>query len=185
MWKIELHSGAELRPLPSWRAEEFLAHVDRAREHTAPWIPIPHRVRDLDTARAVLQEYADFEARDGRRLYGIWQDGVLVGGTSFPVFDATSGTCEVGVWVEPSAEGKGLVTAACTRMIDWAIGERGMVRVEWRTSPDNARSKALAARLGMTYEGTLRSTYSLRGQRSDTEIWSLLADEWRRPATGQ
>ncbi len=189
MWRIELHGGAELRPLEPWRAAEFLAHVDRARAHTAPWIPIPHRVRDLDTARAVLQEYADFEARDGRRLYGIWLDGLLVGGTSFPVFDATAGSCEIGVWLEPAAEGRGLVTAACTRMIDWVFGERGMHRVEWHTDPDNARSKAVAARLGMTYEGTLRSAYAVGGGRHDTEIWSLLAREWpgvraAQPAVG-
>src|SRR5215467_8559441 len=141
MWKIEIAPDAELRPVDPWLAEEFLAHVDRAREHTAPWIPIPHRVVDLASARALLQEYADTTARDGRRIYGIWWDGTLVGGTSFPAFDATAGTCEVGVWLEPSAEGHGLVTAACTRMISWAFGERGLRRAEWRTDPRNTRSK--------------------------------------------
>ncbi|HKD98809.1 MAG TPA: GNAT family protein [Micromonosporaceae bacterium] len=179
MWQIEIGPDAVLRPLDPWLAEEFLAHVNRAREHTAPWVPIPHRVVNLETARGYLQKYADTAALDGRRIYGIWLAGTLVGGTTFAAFDVVSGTCEVGVWLEPAGEGRGLITAACTRMLTWAFCERGLHRAEWHVDPRNDRSKAVATRLGMTYEGTLRSTFAIVGPRRDTEIWSVLADEWR------
>ena len=65
---------------------------------------------DLPSARNTLQRYADLQARDAGRLYGIWLDGVLVGGTMFVSFDAASGNCEVGCWLEPAATGRGLVT---------------------------------------------------------------------------
>jgi RimJ/RimL family protein N-acetyltransferase len=63
-------------------------------------------------------------------------------------------------------------------MIDYAVRERGMKRVEWLCAPANARSKAAAARLGMTHEGTLRSSFVIDGKRLDSEVWSVLADEW-------
>jgi ribosomal-protein-serine acetyltransferase len=78
--------------------------------------------------------------------------GDLVGGTLFRAFDAEAGVCEVGVWLAPQAEGRGLVTRAVRHMLDWAIRVRGIRRVEWRTDPDNARSRAVAQRLGMTLE---------------------------------
>jgi ribosomal-protein-serine acetyltransferase len=31
----------------------------------------------------------------------------------------------------------------------------------------------------MTLEGTLRSSFVLGGERRDTEVWAVLADEWR------
>jgi RimJ/RimL family protein N-acetyltransferase len=67
-------------------------------------------------------------------------------------------------------------------MIDWAIGVRGMSRVEWRTVPGNARSIAAAKRLGMTREGVLRQGFPFGGVRHDVEIWSLLASDRIRTA---
>lgn len=78
------------------------------------------------------------------------------------------------------------MTRAAQRMIDWALGERDLARVEWRTVPHNARSRAVARRLGMTREGVLRGAFPFLGERLDIEVWSLLATEWRPagPATG-
>ncbi|MFC4858744.1 GNAT family N-acetyltransferase [Actinophytocola glycyrrhizae] len=71
-----------------------------------------------------------------------------------------------------------LVTRASTAMIDWAFRERGMHRVEWRCPSANTRSSAVARRLGMTREGTLREAFSLHGVRHDVEVWAVLASEW-------
>ncbi|MET7307264.1 GNAT family N-acetyltransferase [Streptomyces sp. NPDC005134] len=171
--------GAELRPLEIWQAEEFLAHIDRARDLVDPWIPFATFATDLESARALLQRYADKQAADTGRLYGIWLDGTLVGGVLFRIFDTGSGNCEVGCWLESAGEGRGLVTRAVRKLIDWAVEERGMHRVEWVASSANTRSVAVAKRLGMTRDGVLRENYPYRGVRHDSEIWSVLAPEWR------
>jgi ribosomal-protein-serine acetyltransferase len=178
MFTLQLADGVSFGPLEPWRADEFAAAVDRAREHLLPWIPFASRVVDVDSARELLQRYADKHAEDSGAMYGIWVDGVLKGGTLFRTFDPTMGVCEVGVWLDPSAEGRGLVKSAVTHMIDWAVKVRGMRRVEWFCAPANERSKAAAARLGMTYEGTLRSSFVVNGARLDSEVWAVLADDW-------
>jgi ribosomal-protein-serine acetyltransferase len=184
MFALPLTPSAVLRPLEPWHDEEFLAHLDRAREHIAPWVSAAFVARDLGEARAVLRRYADKRAKDGGGIWGIWLDGRLVGGVMFVSFDTALGGCEAGCWLEPAAEGQGLVTRAAERIIDWAVAERGIARVEWRTKPGNARSIAVARRLGMSRDGTLRQVYpDGAGGRTDLEIWSVLADEWRvRPA---
>ncbi|MEU6939886.1 hypothetical protein ABZ943_24760, partial [Streptomyces rubiginosohelvolus] len=40
---------AELRPLEIWQDEEFLAHMDRARELVDPWIPFASFATDRDS----------------------------------------------------------------------------------------------------------------------------------------
>jgi ribosomal-protein-serine acetyltransferase len=179
MFAYPLGDGAQLRPLEPWQAAEFAAYLDRVRPHLAPWLPWAGAIVDTDGARAWLQRYADAQAADGGRIYGIWLDGVLVGGTLFRIFDGWLSSCEIGVWLAPEAEGRGLVTAAARHMIDWAVRERGMNRVEWRTVPSNARSIAVAKRLGMTREGVQREAVPHAGERHDDEVWSLLAAEWR------
>ncbi|MFE2598140.1 GNAT family N-acetyltransferase [Streptomyces sp. NPDC057617] len=179
MFAIPLGDGAELRPLEPWQAEEFLAHMDRARDLVDEHIPLARAASDLDSARAVLVSYARKQADDSGRIYGIWLDSTLVGGVLFRVFDAESGNCEVGCWLEPAGTGRGLVTRAARVLIDWAVEERGIHRVEWRVSTANTPSIRVAQRLGMTREGVLREGYPYDGVRQSTEIWSVLAPEWR------
>jgi RimJ/RimL family protein N-acetyltransferase len=176
---MQLGDGAELRPLEPWQAEEFLAHLDRGREFIKRHIALPDIVTDLASSRAYLQAYADKTAADAGRLYGIWQDGELVGGVLFKTMDVRAGTAEAGCWLEPSAVGRGLVTRAARLIIDWAVGERGIHRVEWLVSAANAPSIAVARRLGMTKDGVLRESYPYRGERHDIEVWSVLAPDWR------
>jgi ribosomal-protein-serine acetyltransferase len=179
MFAYPLGDGGQLCPLEPWQAAELAAYLDRARDHLAPWLPWATAVTDVDSARRWLQRYADRQAADEGRIYGIWLDDVLVGGALFRVFDADGGSCEVGVWLAPEAGGRGLVTRAARVMIDWAVGVRGMTRVEWHTVPDNVRSIAVAKRLGMRRDGVLRQAFPYQGVRHDVEVWSLLADEWK------
>lgn len=179
MFATSLGEDAELRPLEPWQAEEFLDHVERAREYAGPYVPLTVLAEDLESARGVLQRYADKQAADTGRLYGIWLDGTLVGGVLFRIFDTSVDGCEIGVWLEPSAAGRGLVTRASRVLIDWAVDRRGMHRIEWLVSSRNDRSKATAARLGFTRDGVLRESFPWQGIRHDMEVWSVLAPEWR------
>jgi len=121
-----------LRPLEIWHAAEFAAHMDRAREHIRPWVGPRFITKDEAGAYAKLARYAEHNAQDGARIYGIWDSGVLVGGVLFVEFSADSGTCEIGCWLEPGAEGSGLITKACRALLDWAFDERSIHRAEWR-----------------------------------------------------
>ncbi|MER7456856.1 GNAT family protein [Micromonospora sp. NPDC126480] len=181
MFALSLTEDAVLRPLEPWRAEEFLTHLDRAREHIRPWVGPSFVAADLGSARAVLQRHADRWAADGGGIWGIWDRGTLVGGVLFVSFDAALGLCEVGCWLEPGAEGRGLVSRAVSRLVDWSVHDRGIQRVEWVCNARNERSIAVARRLGFHLDGTLRAKYPapVGDGRIDMQVWSVLADEWR------
>lgn len=176
MLTLPLTDDAELCDMEPWQAEELAAFIDKHRAHLAPWLPWATNITDTAGARRWIQHYADGRAADGPRMYGIRVGGELAGGTVFRIFDTAAGVCELGVWLAPWAEGRGLVTRATRHMIHWAVDVRGMSRVEWRAMPDNRRSTAVAERLGMTREGTLRSQFSLNGVRQDIEVWALVAE---------
>ena len=179
MFSQALRDDARLAPLEVWHADELADHLDRASEHIRPWVGPAFVTDDIDGARATLTRYAGRAAADGARLYGLWRGGTLVGGVMFTAFDATAGVCEVGCWLEPSAEGHGLVTAASRMLLDWALVTRGLHRAEWHCRADNDRSAAVARRLGMTLEGVRRESWQYQGVRYDKQVWSVLAPEWR------
>jgi len=178
MLRYPLDETAEMRALEPWNAAEFAAYIERNREHLGPWLPWATSLTDVDGTRAWLQRYADSQASDGGRIYGIWAGGELVGGTLFRTFEPRFGTAEIGVWISPEAGGRGLITRAARRMIEWVFSERGMHRVEWRCFTDNERSIAAAKRLGMTLDGVMREAFPHNGVRHDVQVWSLLVSEY-------
>ncbi|MES4892767.1 GNAT family N-acetyltransferase [Streptomyces sp. NPDC096012] len=180
MYAIPLgDDGAELRPLETWHAEELLACIDRGREFIGRHVGLADAVTDLESARAFLTSYAVKRSADAGSLHGVWLGGRLVGGLLFRVWDTPAGVCEAGCWLEPRAAGRGLVTRGMRVLFDWAFEERGMHRVEWHVSSANGPSINVARRLGMSREGLLRENYLHRGVRTSTEIWAVLAPEWR------
>jgi RimJ/RimL family protein N-acetyltransferase len=178
MLSMPLADDAELRALEPWQEDEFAQHIEAAREYLEPWLPLVQRVSEPDGARKLLQHYADAQARGEGRIMGIWIDGKLSGGTLFRIWENKTGMCELGVWLTPEATGRGLITKACTAMIDWAFHVRGMHRAEWRCAPDNERSSAVARRLGMRLDGTLRDAFVHNDRHQDVQVWSVLATEW-------
>ncbi|MGW0706416.1 GNAT family N-acetyltransferase [Streptomyces sp. NPDC002643] len=175
MFSHPLAPGAELRALEPWRAREFYEFVERSGAHLAPWLPWATAIDDVAKAEAWLRGYAEDQIRDGRRLFGIWLDGLLVGGAGFATFDTRNGTCSLGAWLAPEARGRGLVTLAARHLTDWALTTRGLTRVEWSAATTNTPSLAVPKRLGMRREGVLRSSVKLAGVHHDVEVWSLVA----------
>jgi ribosomal-protein-serine acetyltransferase len=178
MFDVALPTGGVLKFLEPWRAEEFSAHLDRARAHIRPWVGPSFIAAGVEGARATLTRYAEATARDGARIYGIWDDGMLVGGVMFVEFSPAGRSCEIGCWLEPAAEGRGHITAAVEVLLAYAFAERGLHRAEWRCRGDNERSIAVARRLGMIREGELREAWPVDGVFHDKAIWSILDREW-------
>ncbi|MDM4762440.1 GNAT family protein [Galbitalea sp. SE-J8] len=173
-----LPTGGVLEPLEPWRADEFAAHLDRAREHIRPWVGPSFVSTDLGGARATLARYAESTARDGARIWGIWSEGTLIGGVMFVEFSAGTGVCEIGCWSEPAGEGHGHVGAAVRELLRYAFDVRGLHRAEWRCRSDNVRSIALAERVGMTFEGRLREAWQVAGVFHDKAVYSILDREF-------
>jgi RimJ/RimL family protein N-acetyltransferase len=85
---------------------------------------------------------------------------------------------EVGFWLVPSARGAGLGRAAVALFVGWMFQALDLLRVEMTTTPDNAATLALAARLGFTREGTMRARNIERGERVDVVMLAVLREEW-------
>jgi len=183
MLSLDLGDGLALTSLEPWQAAEFAAFVAAERDHLAAWLPWGSSVVDEETARTFLQLFADGTAADGRRIYALRVEGRMVGGTLFRSFEAGAGVCEVGVWLAAGAQGRGYVTRAVAAMLDWALVDRGLHRAEWKCVPENAASRRVAERLGLTLEGTLRESWEHSGRMWDTEVWAVLAPQWQARTT--
>lgn len=150
----ELWEFAVSRP----KTSEDLKTPLKARAEDSPWFP--WIVRDVDSNKIVgTTSYLDTSVNDARTEIG-----------------ATTYIPEVwGTKVNPETK---------YLLLKYAFEELGMGRVQLKTDIRNVRSQQAIARLGATYEGTLRR-YQRRadGTMRDTVLFAISAEEWPKVRT--
>lgn len=169
---------AVMRDLEPWHAQELAELFQREDHDLYRWLAWEH-FEDADSAKGFLEGFAKGRGEGTRRLFGLWLDRALVGGTLYPTINMRSGIAEIGVFLAAPARGRGIVTEAVRSMVDHAFDDLGMRRVEWRCSPANLPSRAIPKKLGFTLEGTLRQVFQVREAYLDLEVWAVLREEWR------
>jgi ribosomal-protein-serine acetyltransferase len=89
---------------------------------------------------------------------------------------------ELGYWNVRGFERQGLITKACRRLIEYGFIERDLHRIEIQAAADNRRSRAVAERLGFTFEASMRDGHRHPdGTYVDQVVYGLLEHEWPAP----
>ena len=107
------------------------------------------------------------------------EDDVVIGTVALFRFEPRHRRAEIGYSLRSDHWGQGLASEAVTVMLDWAMRTLGLHRVEADIDPRNEGSRKLLAKLGFASEGVLRERYFVGDDVSDTELFGLLAEEWR------
>jgi ribosomal-protein-serine acetyltransferase len=168
-----------LRTFRDGDAEAVFSAVQHNREHLKPFMEWATADYSVETAeRFIENSIANVAALKGLGL-GIFASGRLIGSIGFVKLDWKVGKAEIGYWIDKAEEGKGIVSASCGILLEYAFGELGMNRVEIRCSSLNIRSAQIPQRFGFTKEGVLRQSEIRDGRLHDFNIYGLLAGEWR------
>jgi ribosomal-protein-serine acetyltransferase len=120
--------------------------------------------------QAIGQERAD----DGFQR-ALIVDGAIAGTIGFHRVDRENRSTSIGYWLGQQFEGRGLMTAALTALIEHAFEAWNLHRVELRIAPANERSRALATRLGFEQEGLLREAERFGDEYRDRLLYALLS----------
>jgi RimJ/RimL family protein N-acetyltransferase len=141
-------------------AEALQAAVAESREHVRPWLPFADAHQTIDETRDwILHKMADWLLREDLGGMGIWEiaTGRYLGGIGVHIRDWAIGYFEIGYWLRASAPGHGYMSDAARLVIEFAARHLGASRLEIRCDARNARSAAVAQRLGFVREAELRN----------------------------
>ena len=178
MFACHVTDELQLRVLEVRHAEEIFAVVDRNRVHLRRWLPWVDSDRSpADTRKFCESALRQFAANDGFHA-GMWAKGNFIGVIGFHRIDWPNRKTTLGYWLDKSAEGRGWMTAAGRAMVDHALLEMNLNRVEIRCATQNPKSLAIPRRLGFTLEGTVRQVEWLYDHFVDHEVYGMLKDQW-------
>ncbi|MEV4320911.1 GNAT family protein [Microbispora rosea] len=163
-----------------------LAPTDVAAVHS--WAGLPEVCRyqawgpnSLAQTRAFVEEAAAawHEDPQTRFAYAALLNDEVVGMGEFHIRSHTHAQGEIRYVTHPRLWGHGLGTAIGRQLLHIGFQQHGMHRVYATCDPRNTASAAVLSKLGMTHEGRLRHTMKLRDGWRDSDVFGILATEWR------
>ena len=173
--RFDLDDGRYLRPLKDTDAAELHALIDRNRPQLARWMHWAQEQTPEQTLVFIHRSRAKESENSGLQR-AIVAAQRIVGMVGFAEIDWQNRSTEIGYWLDEAQQGRGLMTSAVAALANHAFDSLHLNRLEIRTDVENTPSRAVAERLGFSYEGTLRQSYRVVGERySDDAVYSLLA----------
>src|SRR5205085_8814517 len=104
--------------------------------------------------------------------------GRPIGVASYLPITPLSGSIEVGhLAYSPMLQQTPAATEAMFLMMKQAF-EMGYRRYEWKCNALNAKSRAAAQRLGLSFEGVFRQATVVKGRNRDTAWYAAIDSEW-------
>jgi ribosomal-protein-alanine N-acetyltransferase len=160
----------DLRPTDLDDLYEYAS--DPEIDRYTPW----DRYKSLDEAREDLQSYIARYEQGQFRAWGIEHraDKKLIGITNFGFISKEDRRAEMGYTIARKYWGQGLATEAAQALIKYGFEKLDLARIEAVVLPENKASSKVLLKVGMQFEGLLRSYQVWKDKPSDLEMYAIV-----------
>lgn len=158
-------------------AQDVASAVLASIDHLMAYLPWATRAYDTEAATNWITGAYDPTAHT---FLVLDPDGQLVGSAGLNRVDALNDKCDLGYWLRPDATGNGYATRATNLLIEYALEQVGMHRIEIYMSIENEPSTRVAERSisgyqGGRYEGIARGRLKYHGRYHDAHMFAVVA----------
>ena len=130
------------------------------------------------------REYLEY--LEGRYAVGDFYDwalilkesGKMIGTCGFTSLDLQNNCAEIGYVIHHKYHGKGYAPEAAEKVIAFGFDKLALSRISAVCMKENAASLRVMQKLGMSFEGTLRSAIYAKGARQDVSVCAITAEDY-------
>jgi ribosomal-protein-serine acetyltransferase len=177
LFKTILSAGPSIGPLTLDHAPDLFALVERNRSYFVEWIPFVGKTKAVADCESYIGGYVEKASSGEGFLCGIWEKRLLIGIILVREIDREARWAEIGYMIAEDHSGKGIITEACRKLIDFIFGDMDLGKAVLCCDDQNAGSIAIARKLGFTFEGNVRNHYVVNGKVRNMNYWGLLRQE--------
>lgn len=180
MFTLKVDHEIELQLFQLHHSEELFHLVDMNRDHLRKWLPwVDSMTSPLQYHSIIPMWLKQFADNTGVHT-GIRYRGQLVGTIGFHQMDWNNSQTSMGYFLSKHAQGYGIITKSVTALINYALFELGLNRIEIRCGEHNLKSRAVPERLGFTKEGIVRDGERLQQIFHNLIVYSMLSSDWAK-----
>jgi ribosomal-protein-serine acetyltransferase len=167
-----------LRELYEKDAGQLFQLTESNRAYLRAWLPWLDINKSVESTLWFIQNSLQ-QARDNAGAqFGLWFQSELVGVIGYHFLDKTNRSTNLGYWLSEHAQGQAIMTKACSKIIEDALVNKKINRIEIRCAVENGKSRKIPERLGFTFEGILRQAEFCYDHYNDMAVYSLLARDY-------
>ena len=159
-------------------AEDIFALIDSNRDYLREWFPWVDLTKSIDDTLAFIERGRKQDEDKNGVQCCIRLEGKIVGVMGFNFVDRDSRKTEIGYWIAPSYQGRGIITKSVRSLTDYAFSEWKMNRVAIQAGKANTKSRAVAERLDFRYEGVMREAECVNDRYVRLAVYSMLKRDW-------
>ena len=139
------------------------------------WLDNTTAVVDVET---FIKECDEQNEKDCGLQFVITEEDKICGIVGMHRVEKMHSRGEVGYWLSQSHIGKGIMTLAVKELVRIGFEDLNLNKIEIHCAEGNVKSRAIAERLGLTYEATLRQREGLYSKHVNHAIYSIIASEY-------
>ena len=145
-----------------------------------------HGIRTPEESRDYIRRVRELSLETPRPVYDLAvverEGGRLIGRCGLRITDRESREGTLWYILHRAEWGRGYITEAAERVLDFAFGPLGLHRIFGDCDPRNPGSFRVMEKLGMRREAHFRQNVFIKGEWCDTFIYAVLDQEWRARA---
>lgn len=154
-------------------AETLFGLIDSDRWHLNQWLGWPPKVKTVQDTQAFIRQSIIDYAENRAMVCAIEYLGQIVGVVSYNKIHTNLRKVELGYWLGSGWQGRGIITRACQSLIDYALHDLGMEKVQIAVAEGNTSSRKVCERLGAVQEGIITRSEYLHGNVVDHVIYGI------------
>lgn len=176
--RCRLTQQLQLRPFNQNDAVALFTLIETHRTYLKQWLPwLEANTTVSDSEHFIRTSLERAQANNGF-VCAICYDTHLVGTIGLNYINWHSRLSSLGYWLAEPYQGQGIMTCAGKAVLDYGFHTLNLNRIDIRCAAQNFPSQAVAKRLGLVYEGTLREAEWLYDHFVDHRVYSILKREW-------
>lgn len=178
---IPIDTNLKLELTATKHAEGLFEAVDKNREHLSPFLPWVGDMKSISDFQSYIKNCKQLYEEKKEVSFVISSDENIIGRIGLHYINLQNKNASIGYWLTKAAEGKGIITKSCKKLVTYGFQELGLHRIEIKAAVNNLRSQAIPQKLNFKQEGILREAELVNDTFLDLVLYSMLADEWKGP----
>ncbi|MGE7766272.1 GNAT family N-acetyltransferase [Peribacillus sp. NPDC096540] len=162
-----------MRKITMKDADDMYAYASNSEvSRFVTWEPHRSLSDTKDFIQFVLQNYEDNKLAP----WGIEHkdNGEFIGTIDFVSWQLNHQIAEIGYVLASQYWGKGIITEAAKKVIEFGFENMNLVRIQARCFVDNLGSERVMQKVGMSFEGILRKGMYVKGKHEDLKLYSII-----------
>jgi RimJ/RimL family protein N-acetyltransferase len=166
----------------SYQTDDMIAFIEAVNESVSSvgkWLEWCHEDYTQSEAETWFELCRKNNASGLAYEYGIFSNdsGLFYGGIGINNINRAHNYANIGYWMRPSQQGKGIATQAVTEVVRYGFGELKFTRLEIVAAVGNTASRRVAEKSGAQFECIARNRLMIHGKSHDAAMYSLVPEQ--------